>query len=98
MSQTFFEGRPFRKDPDATLDYVWDWTDWLQEGEGISSHTVEVPDGITLDETSADGEKVKAWLSGGTAGETYTVTCRITTNSTPARTDDRSIRLWVVQR
>jgi hypothetical protein len=36
------------------------------------------------------------WLSGGTVGERYTVTTRITTSA--GRTDDRSIEIWVRQR
>ena len=37
------------KDPQAVLDYAWDWAGWLAEGESISEHTVTVPEGITLD-------------------------------------------------
>jgi hypothetical protein len=81
------------KDPDAVLDYSWDWSEFLADGETISTHLVIVPDGITLDESTADDNSVTAWLSGGINGEHYTVTCRITTNQ--ARTDDRSILIRV---
>jgi L-rhamnose isomerase len=86
----------FRKDPDAVLDYTWDWSRWLQAGEAIVSHQILVPTGITLDSSDADAERVTAWLSGGTNGITYTVTCRITTDQ--GRTDDRSIAVWVLDR
>jgi hypothetical protein len=86
----------FRKDPDAVLDYSFDWSKWLQGSEAIIAHTVIAPTGITLDSSDADAERVTAWLSGGTNGTTYNVTCRITTDQ--GRTDDRSIQVWVLDR
>ena len=97
----------FTKDPDAVLDYKWDWkaltngsglSDWLASGEIISSHTVTVPAGITKDSSSQTdaNTSVTAWLSGGTAGTDYTVTCQIVTNA--GRTDDRSILVQVLER
>lgn len=85
-----------RKDPDATLDYVWDWTAWLAENETISSVTWIVPDGIDQDSTSNDDTTATIWLSGGTLGGTYEITCRITTNQ--GRIDDRSKRIIVKSR
>jgi len=41
---------------------------------------------------------VTAWLSGGTAGTKYRVNCEIVTNSSPARTEQRSIMIKVVER
>lgn len=79
----------FVKDPNAVLDYQWDWSEWLAVGETIASHTVTVPTGLTLDSSTASTTTVTAWLSGGTAGTTYTVTCRVTTSA--GRTDDKSI-------
>jgi hypothetical protein len=88
--------KTFKKDPDATLDYTWDWTRWLKADETITSQTVIVPSGITLISSGAEDGFVTAWLSGGVNGQTYTVTCRIETDQ--AREDDRSIRLWVIDR
>lgn len=99
---------PILKDPDAVLDYVWDWrlntnrsegTDWLASGETISSHTVVVESGdVTVDSSGlTDSDtSVTAWISGGTAGTTAHVRCRITTSA--ARTDDRTIVLNVRNR
>lgn len=85
------------KDPDAVLDYAIDWaTNWLEAGETISSHTVTVPAGITKDSDSESAGTVTIWLSGGTAGSTYRVTCQIVTSS--SRTDDRSFDVLVSQR
>ena len=86
----------FQKDPDAVLDYTYDWTRWLQPGETISSHSIIVPAGITLGSSATGDGLVTAWLSGGVNGATYMVTCRITTNQ--GRTDDRSIWLSVLDR
>ena len=84
------------KDPDAVLDYMFDWTDWLQTGETIDSHTITVPTGLTLDSDSELSGKVTAWLSGGTSGISYTVACKIVTSLN--RTDERSFQLPVIQR
>lgn len=79
------------KDPDATLDYSWDWSDWLTDDETITTASVTVPDGLTLGVVSQLSGVVTAWISGGTAGTEYEVVCRITTNE--ARIDDRTILL-----
>lgn len=84
------------KDPGASLDYSFDWGAWLVDGDTITSAQVTVPDGITLDGTTNTASTVTAWLSGGTAGESYMATCRITTAE--GRTDERSIRINVRQR
>lgn len=81
----------FTRDPDSVLDYLWDWSAWLQVGESISSHTIVVPSGITKESSTNDSTTVTAWISGGTTGVAYDVTCRITTSSN--RTEDRTIRL-----
>ena len=100
MTTTFYGDNEIFKDPDAVLDYSFDWDDaadpWLEAAETISSHIVTVESGLTLDsDIEADG-KVTAWLSGGTAGQTYSVACKITTSS--GRTDERTINVKVVQR
>lgn len=85
------------KDPDAVLDYAWDWTEWLADSsDTISSATVTVSSGITKDTSSASSTAVVVWLSGGTAGQKYTATCHITT--TGGRQDDRTLTIPVKQR
>lgn len=76
------------KDPDAVLDYVWDWTAWLTTDETIETVTWLVPTGITQGTTSNTDNTATIWLSGGTLDESYPITCRITTNQD--RTDDRT--------
>ena len=95
------------KDPDAVLDYKFDWktatngrgfTDWLASGETIISGVITAEAGLTVDSylLSDSSTSVIGWLSGGTAGDDYTVTCRITTSA--GRTDDRSITIKCQER
>ena len=86
-----------RKDPDAVLDYAFDWTtNWLESGETISSYTVTVTTGITKDSDSQSGGVVTVWISGGTAGNNYNATCHIVTSK--SREDDRTMTIVVNDR
>lgn len=105
MTTTFTEGdKPtIDKDPDAVLDYVFDWGLWLSDiGDTIASCDVIINDGATstlvLDAKSNTTTMVTAWLSGGTAGTKVKVTCRITTSNTPSRIEDRSVYLKIKER
>jgi hypothetical protein len=92
------DGLTVQKDPDAVLDYKWDFltNGWLATGETISSHSVSADTGITVDDSTNDDDSVTVWLSGGTVGVTYEVSVRIVTNQ--ARTDDRTVRFLVTER
>jgi hypothetical protein len=88
------------KDPDARLDYYWDWTDWFAElvGDSISGATV-LPDadgGLVVETVTYDAFIVKAIISGGVAGARAVATCRITT--VQGRTEDRSIYMSIRER
>ena len=83
------------KDPDAVLDYQWNWATWLPTGDTIASATVTAETGLTVDSDSNTATVVTAWLSGGTVGESYDVTCRVVTAD--GRTDDRTITLVIRQ-
>lgn len=82
------------KDPDANLDYVFDWSLWLA-GDTIASASVTVA-GATKGATTNTTTAVTQWVSGGTAGQTATVACKITTAA--GRIDERTIRLKVQAR
>lgn len=87
----------FYKDPQEVLDYVFDWgTEHLEAGETITGRTVTVDAGITKDSDTATTTTVTVWLSGGTAGVSYQVACRITTSA--ARTIERTITVKVQHR
>jgi hypothetical protein len=82
----------WEKDPQAVKDYQLDWTAWLA-GDTVSSHTVTVETGLTKDSDSRALGVVTVWLSGGTKGRTYKVTCRVVT--TNGRTDERTVEILV---
>jgi hypothetical protein len=82
----------FVKDPNATLDYSVDWTDWL-DTDTISGVAWTVPAGITQTAVAATTKVATIWLSGGTAGQSYDLICRITTAG--GRIDDRTISIMV---
>lgn len=90
----------YLKDTAADLDYVIDWSNWLESLETIISFTVTVTTGITLGTgakaASQAAGKVTVWLSGGTVGETYVLQCTITTSA--GRTDNRKMIIRVVDR
>lgn len=88
------------KDPDAELDYLFDWaakrnnnglTNWLKEGESITSYTLTVPSGITklAEALVYDNSAVQIWVSSGTDLIDYTIKCDIITNQ--GRKDTRRI-------
>lgn len=83
---------PYTKDPNAVLDYAFDWiTHWLGVSETITSHVVTTESGITKESDSESAGIVTVWLSEGEHGKDYTVACKITTNE--GRTDERSINI-----
>lgn len=86
----------YTKDPDATLDYGFDWSDWLATAETISASTWTVPTGITKVSDSRSTTMTTIWLSGGTVNTDYSVINHITTSA--GRVDDRTILIKVRQR
>lgn len=83
------------KDPDSILDYKIDWSAWLA-ADTILSSTWIVPTGLTKTSQSNTTTTTTVWLSGGTLGQNYQVTNRITTNQN--RTEDRTFDIVVRQR
>lgn len=86
----------FTKDPDATLDYGCDWSEWLDAGETITASSWAVPLGLTLESADHTGTLAVAWLSGGATGNVYRVTNRVTTSA--GRTDERTLLIYVEER
>jgi len=86
----------FIKDPDATLDYGFDWTQWLLSTESIIDHSIVATAGITVETSASTTGSVIVWLSDGTSGSRYNVTCTIET--TDGRIDERTIRIDVRER
>ena len=87
----------YLKDPEAILDFAFDWSDWLATSETISTRTITVPSGLTQSSTDTESSGVvTVWLSGGTVGQIYDVECKIVTNA--SRTDERTMKIKVVER
>ena len=87
--------RQFQKDPDAILDYTVDWSRWLGTDTILASQWT-VPTDLTEVSAAHTPTSATVWLSGGTVGQSYPVTNRITTTS--GRTDDRTITIRVEER
>lgn len=86
-----------RKDPDATLDYTFDWTAWLAaSGDTIAEVVWTAGDGLTVESTTHTTQTATAMVSGGAAGSTVGLACRITT--TGGRVDERTMNLRIIQR
>lgn len=86
------------KDPTARLDFAWDWSAWLADGETIDSQTVTVISGdVTIDgPATEDAGIVTVWVEGGTVGTTSRLTCHIVTSDD--REDDRSRTITIRER
>jgi hypothetical protein len=82
----------FEKNPTAELDYMVDWEDWLGD-DTIATSTWDVPSGLNQEAESNDDLTATIWLSGGTAGEVYSVVNEIFT--TGNRTDSRIVRFLI---
>lgn len=85
----------YTKDPNATLPFSEDWTEWLV-GDTITALSVIATAGITVNSTTFTGQVVTAILSGGTVPIAYTVTFHITTAA--GLQDDRSITINCLNR
>jgi|GEM_PF-563589 len=85
------------KDPDAILDYGFDWSGWLAAGESIASHEI-IADNIETDTGASLGGVVTVWTSGGQNLTTARITCRITTDNIPARADERTALIRIRER
>jgi hypothetical protein len=83
------------KDPDKKADWVFRWNDVTASGDSIASYVITVETGITLVSDSKTTADVTVWLSGGTPGQTYTVSCKIVT--TAGREDEKSVRFRIKQ-
>lgn len=91
---SFYKAPP--KDPDSVLDYGFNWRRLLR-GDTIaeSSWAVSSSD-LQIMDSSHDDKTTTVRLSGGIAGETYTVTNHIVMAS--GQEDDRSFTLQVRER
>ena len=89
----------FLKDPQAAVDFAFDWAPWLMGAEIIASDWQVLPDladGITAASPSMTPTRTQAVLSGGVAGRIYHVVNRVTLAD--GRRDERSMAIRVETR
>lgn len=91
------DGAPLPKDPNANVDFTWDWSQWLPVGDTIATAVVTaVSGGVVIGTVSNTTTTVTAWVSGGTNGTMAKVMARVTTAQ--GRIDDRTLDLDVRNR
>lgn len=83
----------FTKHPEEILDYKFDFTKFLSTGETITSRTVTVEAGLNKDADTFNSTSVTVWLSGGTAGNRYLVTCKVNTNQGRTKVETAVIKV-----
>ena len=86
----------YKIDPDAVLDFQFDWSDWLDDDteEAISTAVIVIdPTGelVAADDPAVNSGVVTYWLSGAVATKRYLVSCKITT--TGSREDERTMTI-----
>lgn len=86
----------YNKDPAARLDYRFDWSLWLMDGETITASVWTLSPGITKDGEEVAPTNTMVWLKDGTTGQTYQIENKVTTNQ--GRVDERSFNVRVTDR
>lgn len=91
------------KDPSAVLTYAFDWSEWLEAGDELSSATYSVvarrndPEPILITRQGIEGtDQTYVELSGGQVDKTYIVSVAI--NTVQGLTDARQFRVRVESR
>lgn len=73
------------KQPSDILEYPVSYEQWAEgRTDAAATYAVDVPAGITLEASTLTGWVVWLVLSGGTAGQNYKITVRLTTDAIPA--------------
>lgn len=92
------------QDPEAILDYTLDWSNMLVSGDSIVNAVFTPDSGLNVLTSNITGSTVNSnteqaatvWLLGGIVGQTYGVTCHITTAG--GRQDDRTFQIVVKEK
>lgn len=85
----------FNKDPNAVLDYTFDWTAWLGD-DTIASSSWIVPVGISSGGAVFSSTTTTIWLTGGIAGTSYSIYNQIVTAG--GRTEKRTFKVNALDR
>lgn len=86
-----------RKDPDAVLDYAWDWSDFVADiDDTVSNAVFSASGGLTVTALGLAGGVASARVSGGQVGDDAAVTCRITTAG--GQIEDSTVNFLIVEK
>jgi len=77
--------------PEAILDYAFNWTEWLQQGETISTSTWVISPTLVLNNQQNVSGLTSVFVNGGDLNKVYYLTNTITTST--GRSDSRTIVL-----
>lgn len=67
-----------RKRANERLDWLIDFSRFLEAGDSLSSVSVPLIDGLNVD-TAIEGDHVRVWIDGGEAGKAYKLPLKATT-------------------
>lgn len=90
------------KDPEAQLFYTFDWGQWLNTGDALSSADYSIasrindPDPLLEVSSGIQGSKTYIELKNGQSGKSYTVSVKVTT--TDGLVDQRYFKVKVEPR
>lgn len=97
------QGLTITKDTEAQLSYVFDWSEWLPDGDTLSTVEYEVrarrndPEPLNkINEGIINQNQTFVELGGGQENKSYIVNCKITTQN--GLIDRRKFRLTVLER
>lgn len=85
------------KDPQSTLIFGFDWSEWLADNETILTHTLTTSaSGLVLTNDYHTSASVIFLASGGTVGHRYPIICTITTSA--SQVEERTMKIDVKNR
>lgn len=85
------------KDPDATIDITFDWSDVLTDIADTINRADFILKTLVDGGSMAVGNLATVFVSAGALTGVEPITCRITTNSVPPRVEERTVNLSMVQ-
>lgn len=85
------------KDPNSTIDIHFEWAPWLADigNAKLSNVTFSLGNGLEAAGVIPTLTGGTIFVSGGTLNTNGTVTCRVTTNTTPPRIEERTVTLAI---
>lgn len=84
------------KEPGEKLDYGFDYTDWLEDGDTITASSWTVPTDLNETDPTFGDTSTTVWLAGGTLGSVYTITNTVTSAAGRIELREFDLRIAVV--